>query len=162
MKTYESDFTILIVDDDEGHVELLRRNLRRIALGNPIVTLNDGARALDYVFRRGEFDGRTGPDPLLLLDINMPGGVGGVEVLRQIKSDPRTRQIAVLMLSTTDDPREVARCYDLGCSVFITKPVDSILFIDAIKRLGFLLQIIRVADHATHGEGPEAEKDAWR
>jgi CheY-like chemotaxis protein len=73
MKAYVSDFTILIVDDDEGHVELLRRNLSRIALGNPLVALHDGERALDYIFRRGEFAGRAGADPLILLDINMPG-----------------------------------------------------------------------------------------
>ena len=146
MKAYESAFTILIVDDDEGHIELVRRNLGRIALGNPLVALNDGARALNYIFRRGEFAGRAGADPLILLDINMPGAVDGVEVLRQIKSDPVTRKTPVIMLSTTDDPREIARCYELGCSVYITKPVDPIQFIEAIKRLGLFLQVIRVAE----------------
>jgi CheY-like chemotaxis protein len=146
MKAYESGFTILIVDDDEGHVELLRRNLSRIALGNPLVALHDGARALDYIFRRGEFAGRIGADPLILLDINMPGRIGGVEVLRQIKADPKTRKTPVIMLSTTDDPREVALCYDLGCSVYITKPVDPLQFIEAIKRLGFFLQVICLAE----------------
>jgi len=67
VKTYESVFTILIVDDDEGHVELVRRNLSRIALGNPLIAISDGARALDYIFRRGEFAGRQGADPLVLL-----------------------------------------------------------------------------------------------
>src|ERR1035438_7293214 len=144
MKAYESIFTILIVDDDEGHVELLRRNLSRIALGNPLIAINDGARALDYIFRRGEFAGRQGADPLILLDINMPGSVGVVEVLRQIKADAATCKTPVIMLSTTDDPREVALCYELGCSVYITKPVDPIQFIEAIRRLGLFLQIIRL------------------
>jgi CheY-like chemotaxis protein len=142
----DSVFTILIVDDDEGHVELVRRNLRRIALGNPIVALEDGDRALNYIFRRGEFDGTPEEQLLILLDINMPGGVNGVEVLRQLKADPLMRKIPVIMLSTTDDPREVARCYDLGCSVYITKPVDSVQFIEAIKRLGLFLQIIQLAE----------------
>ena len=146
MNAYESVFTILIVDDDEGHVELLRRNLSRIALGNPIIALNDGTRALDYVFRRGEFAERVGAEPLILLDINMPGSVNGVEVLRQIKADPQTQKIPVIMLSTTDDPREVSLCYELGCSVYITKPVDPIRFIEAIKRLGLFLQVISVPD----------------
>jgi CheY-like chemotaxis protein len=146
MNAYESVFTILIVDDDEGHVELLRRNLSRIALGNPIIALKNGTRALDYVFRRGEFAERVGAEPLILLDINMPGSVNGVEVLRQIKADPLTQKIPVIMLSTTDDPREVSLCYELGCSVYITKPVDPIRFIEAIKRLGLFLQVISVPD----------------
>jgi CheY-like chemotaxis protein len=145
MSTNESAFPILIVDDDQGHVELVRRNLRRIALANPITALHDGARALEYAFRRGEFAQRAAEDPLMLLDLNMPGTINGVEVLRQIKSNPATQKMPVIMLSTTDDPREVARCYELGCSVYITKPVDSTQFIEAIKRLGFFLQIIRVA-----------------
>jgi CheY-like chemotaxis protein len=153
VKEYESIFTILIVDDDEGHVELVCRNLGRIALGNPLVTLSDGMRALDYIFRRGEFAGRVGADPLILLDINMPGSVNGIEVLRQIKADPATRKTPVIMLSTTDDPREITLCYELGCSVYITKPVDSLQFIDAIKRLGLFLQVIRVAEE---GQGAEA------
>jgi CheY-like chemotaxis protein len=138
-------FTILIVDDDEGHVELVRRNLRRIALGNPIVALQDGERALNYIFRRGEFAANVEELLLILLDINMPGSVNGVEVLRQMKADPAMRRTPVIMLSTTDDPREVALCYDLGCSVYITKPVDSVQFIEAIKRLGLFLQIISLA-----------------
>ena len=145
MEPIESNFEILLVDDDEGHVELVRRNLRRIGIGNPIVVLHEGARALDYVFRRGEFAGREGPDPLLLLDINMPGSFNGVEVLRQIKAHPLTRKTPILMLSTTSDAREIALCYDLGCSVYITKPVDPIQFIEAIKRLGLFLQVIRLA-----------------
>jgi CheY-like chemotaxis protein len=146
MDPLQSLFPILIVDDDEGHVELLRRNLGRIALGNPLLVLHDGARALDFIFRRGDYAGRTGADPLILLDINMPGAIGGVEVLRRIKADPATRKTPVIMLSTTDDPREVSICYDLGCSVYITKPVDPLQFIEAIRRLGFFLQIIRLSE----------------
>lgn len=144
MEAIKEVFTILIVDDDEGHVELARRNLRRIGVGNPISTLQDGARALDYIFRRGEFAVRPGEQILILLDINMPGSVNGVEVLRQIKANPQTQKTPVVMLSTTDDPREVALCYELGCSVYITKPVDSMQFIEAVKRLGLFLQIIRL------------------
>lgn len=144
MKEYETSFTILIVDDDEGHVELLRRNLGRIALGNPLFALHDGARALDYIFRRGEFAQRIGAEALVLLDINMPGSVNGIEVLRQVKAHPATRKTPIIMLSTTDDPREVSLCYELGCSVYITKPVDPLQFIEAIKRLGLFLQVIRL------------------
>lgn len=155
MKIVENAFTILIVDDDEGHIELARRNLRRIAVGNPIVALQDGQRALNYVFCRGEFADRGGGLPLVLLDINMPGSINGVEVLRQIKADPDTRSVPVIMLTTTDDPREIKRCYELGCSVYITKPVDSLLFIEAIQRLGLFLQVIRLAN------GEESAQEAF-
>jgi CheY-like chemotaxis protein len=153
MEPIESNFEILIVDDDEGHVELVRRNLRRIGIGNPLIVLHQGERALDYVFRRGEFETRVGSDPLILLDINMPGSVNGVEVLRQIKGHPQTCKIPILMLSTTSDAREVSLCYELGCSVYITKPVDPIQFIEAIRRLGLFLQVIRLA---TNGHGAVA------
>ncbi|HEY1256235.1 MAG TPA: response regulator [Terracidiphilus sp.] len=152
MKAYESTFTVLIVDDDEGHVELVRRNLSRIALGNPMVALHDGAQALDYIFRRGDYADRGGESLLILLDINMPGSVNGIEVLRQIKSDARTSRTPVIMLSTTDDPREISLCYELGCSVYITKPVDPLQFIEAIKRLGLFLQVIRLPEDNKEAE----------
>jgi CheY-like chemotaxis protein len=85
----------------------------------------------------------------------MPGSVNGVEVLRQMKADPITRKTPVIMLSTTDDPREVARCYEIGCAVYITKPVDSVQFIEAIKRLGLFLQIISLTavEHGVSAAG---------
>ena len=150
MESIQSEFAILIVDDDEGHVELVRRNLQRIAVRNPIRALHNGESALDYIFRRGEFARRPDLDTLMLLDINMPGSINGIEVLRQVKADPATRKTPIIMLSTTDDPREIAHCYDLGCSVYITKPVDSIQFIEAIKRLGLFLQVVRLSN-GEHG-----------
>jgi CheY-like chemotaxis protein len=128
-----SSVTILVVDDDEGHVELVRRNLKRSGISNSIVALSDGQQALNYIFHRGPYAGQPHIGNLLvLLDINMPG-LDGVEVLRQIKSDVRGRLIPVLMLTTTDDNREVNRCYALGCNVYITKPVDPSRFISVIN-----------------------------
>ena len=140
--------TILLVDDDEGHIELVRRNLQRSGITNPIVALTDGGQALDYVFQRGSYAGRVGDGELLvLLDINMPG-INGVEVLRQIKADTTTKKIPVMMLTTTDDPREVNHCYELGCNVYITKPVDSAAFIEAIRRLGLLIAVVSLPTDA--------------
>lgn len=133
---------IVLVDDDEGHVELVRRNLRRSGVSNELVSFDNGASALDYVMRRGPHADRPGDgELLLLLDINMPG-VDGVEVLRQVKANRETKQIPVVMLTTTDDPREVNRCYELGCNVYITKPVQPAAFIEAIKRLGLFISVV--------------------
>jgi len=138
--------TIVVVDDDEGHSQLVCLNLRRAGVTNPTVVLTTGSEALDYVYRRGAYADRPAEGEfLLLLDINMPG-IDGVEVLRQIKADPDTRRIAVMMLTTTDDPREVNRCYDLGCNVYVTKPVDPAAFIEAIRRLGLFLSVVSLGN----------------
>jgi len=138
----EDRVTILIVDDDPGHAELVRRHLRRAGLQNPMLTIDNGAEALDYVFRRGvhgEPEARA--SSIVFLDINISGSIDGIEVLRQIKADPRTRRLPVIMLTTADDPREVDRCYDLGCNVYVTKPVDPGAFSTAINRLGLILAV---------------------
>jgi CheY-like chemotaxis protein len=128
---------IILVDDDAGHTELVRRTLRRSGVSSPILPLQSGAAALDYAFRRGTYADRPVEGELLiLLDINMPGGMDGVEVLRQLKADPSTRAIRVVMLTTTDDPREMKRCRDLGCDMYVTKPVDPKALIDAVRALG--------------------------
>ena len=133
--------TILIVDDDAGHADLVQRNLRRAGIDGPVVTIDNGRAALDYVLCSGAYAGRR-PDArlLLLLDINMPG-IDGIEVLRQIKSTPRTRKIPVVVLTTTDDPREIDLCYELGCNAYVTKPVAPDAFIEAITRLGLFLSV---------------------
>jgi len=129
-----SQASILVVDDDEGHCELVRRNLQRGGIANPIVPLANGSMALDYVFRRGPFADRSaGGELVVLLDINMPG-VDGIEVLRQIKSHPDTRSIPVLMLTTAESPREIDRCYEYGCNLYFTKSVESTQFVEAVQR----------------------------
>src|SRR5438445_6538420 len=135
---------ILLAEDDDGHANLVQRNLKRAGVVNTIIRVCDGQSALDYIRRQGAYAGREANGPLLLLlDINMPG-VDGVEVLQGIKSDPATARIPAIMLTTTDDPREVQRCYELGCSVYVTKPVNYEDFIEAIKRLGLFLAIVKV------------------
>ncbi|MFO0880859.1 MAG: response regulator [Gemmataceae bacterium] len=141
---------IVLAEDDDGHATLVQRNLERAGLVNGFHRCRDGQEALDYLRSEGMFSGRMlKQPPLLLLDIKMPR-VDGIEVLRQIRADPRTAKVPVIMLTTTDDPREIQRCYELGCNVYVTKPVDYQAFIEAIKRLGLFLQIVAVPSHGTH------------
>jgi len=132
---------ILLAEDDDGHARLIERNLKRAGFINRIVRVRDGQETLDFVRPGGDAD--SGGQILILLDVNMPR-VDGVEVLRQLKADARTARIPVIMLTTTDDPREVDRCYQLGCSVYITKPVRYEDFVDALSRLGMFLEIVKL------------------
>ena len=135
---------ILMAEDDEGHASLVQRNLKRAGITNHIVHVKDGQDALDYIHCEGPYAGRVPNGPLLLLlDIKMPR-VDGVEVLRRLKAQEATHKLPVIMLTTTDDPREVQRCYELGCSIYITKPVAYAEFHEAVSRLGLFLSIVRV------------------
>lgn len=131
---------ILLAEDDDGHASLVQRNLERAGLLNGFVRVRDGQELLDHLAKPES--AKDGEQLIILLDINMPR-VDGVEALRQIKANPATHRIPVIMLTTTDDPREVDRCYELGCNVYITKPVEYEGFIDAVRRLGMFLQIVR-------------------
>lgn len=128
---------ILLAEDDDGHATLIRRNLERAGVINEVIHVKDGQEALDYLR-----SGKSHAPMMLLLDINMPR-VNGIDVLREVKKNPATAALPVIMLTTTDDPREVQRCYDLGCSIYLTKPVQYAEFVEAIKRLGMFLEIIK-------------------
>jgi CheY-like chemotaxis protein len=135
---------ILLAEDDDGHASLVQRNLQRAGIVNHVVHVKDGQQTLDFIRCEGAYAERTPNGPLLLLlDINMPR-LDGVEVLRRLKADDKTAKIPVIMLTTTDDPREVQRCYELGCSVYITKPVVYNDFIEAVRRLGMFLSIVKL------------------
>ncbi len=135
--------TILLAEDDDGHAQLVQRNLERAGLLNGFLRVRDGQELLDCLSSRGDSHQQTLAEALVvLLDINMPR-IDGVEALRQIKANPQMHRIPVIMLTTTDDPREIDRCYELGCNVYITKPVEYEGFIDAIRRLGLFLQIVQ-------------------
>jgi len=135
---------ILLAEDDEGHALLVKRNLVRAGIANEVIHVADGQQALDFVRREGKYAGRpVGGSLLLVLDINMPC-LDGVQVLQRMKADEATAKTPVIMLTTTDDPREIERCYEIGCSVYITKPVEYDHFVEAVKRLGLFLQVVRI------------------
>jgi CheY-like chemotaxis protein len=135
---------VLVAEDDDGHATLIERNLRRSGVINEIVRFKDGQETLDFLFQKTNVR-KLKPDAsyLLLLDIRMPK-VDGVEVLRQIKADKALRKLPVIMITTTDDPREVDRCHELGCSNYITKPINYEQFMEAVRHLGLFLLVIEV------------------
>src|SRR5262249_11827424 len=135
---------ILLAEDDDGHATLIQRNLKRAGIINKLIHVRDGQEALDFMRCEGPYAARQLDGPvLILLDIKMPR-LDGFEVLRRLKADNATPKTPVVMLHTTDDPREVQRCYELGCNVYVTKPVAYDEFIEAIKRLGMFLAIVKV------------------
>jgi CheY-like chemotaxis protein len=140
----EQPVSIVLVEDDPGHARLIERNLRRAHLTNEIVILNDGQQAVDYFFKEHTYTGITHASSLLLLlDLNLPG-LSGYQVLTRLKADERTRHIPVIILTTTDEPDEIERCYAFGCNVYITKPAEYEQFAEAIRKLGLFLSIVQI------------------
>lgn len=136
---------VLIAEDDRGHAELIIEALYDSGLRNEIIRFEDGKDLWDYLqsLIQEPANATSTYSYLILLDINMPR-MDGTEVLEKIKCTKELKDIPVIMLTTTDDPREIERCYQLGCNVYITKPVDFIKFTDTLQRIGLFLQIISV------------------
>jgi CheY-like chemotaxis protein len=141
-QTERKEVTILLAEDDLGHARLIEKNLRRANIMNEIITVCDGETAINYLSAQAARNDGQSPLPVLvLLDLNLPV-LDGYQVLQRMKADECTKRIPVIILTTTDDPREVARCYDLGCNVYITKPVDYGQFSEAIRQLGLFLSVV--------------------
>lgn len=137
--------TILLAEDDDGHAELVRESLREAGVGNPLLRFRDGREILGHLETLASRGSLDPPAPfVVLLDIQMPR-LDGVAVLRRIKADPRLALLPVVMLTTTDDPREVEACYALGCNAYLTKPVGCEAFTETLRRLGLFLEVLRVA-----------------
>jgi CheY-like chemotaxis protein len=133
--------TILVVEDDDGHAELIRLHLVESGLENPVLRFKDGQAILDFLYQRGSGLKRNEENTyVVLLDIRLPK-VDGTEVLRQIKNDKTLKTIPVIILTTTDDTQEIEKCYALGCNSYVTKPVEFGAFSEAINRLGNFLMI---------------------
>ena len=139
-----TDVIILVAEDDEGHANLIKKNLKRAGIINQILLFIDGQEILDFLFKKG-----TGPklEPgkayILLLDIRMPK-IDGVQVLAQIKADSTLKKLPVIMITTTDDPREIAKCHEIGCNNYITKPIEYENFVNAVRQLGLFLSVVKV------------------
>lgn len=142
------DVRIMLVEDDDGHATLVEKNLRRAGITNPILRMRDGQEAIEFVRARVAESPAALDNTVMLLDLNMPR-LGGIEVLEELKANPRTSALPIIVLTTTDNPREVERCYELGCNVYVTKPVEYDGFVEAIRRLGFFLQVVKLPPLST-------------
>ncbi|MFZ5496060.1 MAG: response regulator [Verrucomicrobiota bacterium] len=127
---------ILLVEDSLKDIDLTLAALEEHRLANEVQVARDGAEALDYLYRRGTYAGRDDSLPVVvLLDIKMPK-VNGIEVLRQLKSDPAMRSLPVVMLTSSKEEPDLATCYQLGVNAYVVKPVDFQQFVDAVKQVG--------------------------
>jgi CheY-like chemotaxis protein len=137
---------IVMIEDDAGHARLIERNIRRAGISNTIYHFTDGGSALEFIFKGADGPMLNGP-AMVLLDLNLPD-MSGIDILARIKSVEKLKRTPVVVLTTTDDKVEIQRCYDLGCNVYITKPVDYEAFAVAIRQLGLFLSVIQVPEVA--------------
>jgi CheY-like chemotaxis protein len=144
MKATGKEVTIVMIEDDEGHARLIEKNVRRAGVNNEIVPFTNGTSALDFILGTDR-SGEVSRDRylLVLLDLNLPD-MSGIDILEKIKGNEHTKRLPVVILTTTDDEREIQRCYDLGANVYITKPVDYDNFAHAIRQLGLFFAVIQI------------------
>lgn len=134
---------ILLVEDNPQHVELTLRALRKHNLANHVLVAKDGAEALEFIFATGAYSQRrieNGPK-VILLDLKLPR-VDGLEVLRRIKSDERTKAIPVVVVTTSEQEQDVVESYQLGANSYIVKPVSFEKFVQAVSELGFYWMLL--------------------
>ncbi|WP_246206325.1 response regulator [Propylenella binzhouense] len=138
--------TIVMVEDDEGHARLIERNIRRAGVNNEIKTFQDGTSALEFLLGSdGSGEVSRNRALLVLLDLNLPD-MTGIDILAKVKANEHTRLAPVVVLTTTDDQREIQRCYELGANVYITKPVNYEGFANAIRQLGLFFSVMQVPE----------------
>ncbi|WNG53809.1 response regulator [Archangium gephyra] len=145
--------TILLVEDNPDDVDLTRRAFQRAGVTHPLEVVEDGMDALDYLFGRGVFSHRLHePLPaLVLLDLKLPR-LGGHEVLRQIRADPRTRFLPVVILTSSDEEKDLVESYSHGCNSYVRKPVSYNEFVEAARQLGvYWLELNRSPEPGVSG-----------
>lgn len=136
--------TIIMIEDDEGHARLIERNIRRSGVNNEIIPFTNGTDAMKYLFGSdGSGTESKARALLILLDLNLPD-MTGIDILKQVKENKFLKSAPVVILTTTDDSQEIKRCYELGCNVYITKPVNYESFANAIRQLGLFFSVIQV------------------
>jgi two-component system response regulator len=136
---------ILLVEDNQSDVELTRRALQKSRIANELIVVDDGQKALDYLFGNGEYAGRdiSIAPALVLLDLKLPK-VPGLEVLRRIRADENLKPLPVVILTTSSESRDIAAGYDLNVNSYIRKPVDFEQFVECVKQLGLYWLVLNI------------------
>ncbi len=144
MNQQAKQVTIIMIEDDEGHARLIEKNIRRAGVNNEFIPFTNGTEALKYLLGSdGSGSASSGRQLLILLDLNLPD-MTGIDILRKVKENSFLKCAPVVVLTTTDDAQEIKRCYELGCNVYITKPVNYESFANAIRQLGLFFSVIQV------------------
>jgi CheY-like chemotaxis protein len=133
-----------MIEDDEGHARLIEKNIRRAGITNEIISFTNGREALAFIDGAATL-GKPGGDRkfLILLDLNLPD-MSGLDILAKVKGGERTKRIPIIVLTTTDDKVEIQRCYDLGCSAYVKKPLEYEAFANSVRQLGLFFSIIEL------------------
>lgn len=138
--------TIVMVEDDEGHARLIEKNIRRAGVTNDIVACASGEAAVTFLFGSdGTGSSHAGRSLLVMLDLNLPD-MSGVDILTRLRASEHLRRTMVIILTTTDDPREVNHCFDLGANVYVPKPIQYDRFVNAIQQLGMFIAIMALPE----------------
>jgi two-component system response regulator len=137
---------ILLAEDSEADGEMTLRALKQNKLSNEVIWVRDGAEALDFIFSRNQYAGRTGNPKLILLDIKMPK-VDGIEVLRQIRQNEATRVIPVVIMTSSAEDRDVIDSYKLGVNSYVVKPLDFNEFVATVQELGYYWSVVNRVPH---------------
>jgi CheY-like chemotaxis protein len=139
-----SAVTIVLVEDDDGHARLIEKNIRRAGVNNEIIPFTTGCDAVKFLLGSdGTGAISQGKTLLILLDLNLPD-MTGLDILKRVKENEHLKCTPVVVLTTTDDAAEIQRCYDFGCNVYITKPVNYESFSNAMRQLGLFFSVIQV------------------
>jgi DNA-binding response OmpR family regulator len=136
--------TIIMVEDDDGHARLIEKSIRRAGVENDIIPFTNGTDAVEFLLGSdGTGAVSQGKALLILLDLNLPD-MTGVDIIKRVKENEHLKRTPVVVLTTTDDAVDIHRCYDCGCNVYITKPVNYDSFSNAIRQLGMFFSVIQV------------------
>ncbi len=138
-----NEIEILIVEDNPNDAEMAMRALKKNNLANNVLVVEDGEEALDFIFCRGQYATRTANKrpKIILLDLKLPK-INGLEVLREIKSNPKTKIIPIIVLTSSQEETDIVESYQLGVNSYIVKPVDFDKFVDAVKDIGLYWLLI--------------------
>ncbi|OJF97263.1 response regulator [Pararhizobium antarcticum] len=137
---------IIMIEDDEGHARLIEKNIRRAGVTNDILAFVNGTEALAFLLGEDGTGGvHAGETMLVLLDLNLPD-MTGMDILARLRDSTHLKRTMVIILTTTDDPREIHRCYDLGANVYVPKPMQYEKFVNAVQQLGLFLSVMALPE----------------